>query len=250
LHQIESKVLYDRIQWAAGRATRKPPVIILTMPPTSNQMDLLVGEPVKNFEKPDAAEFEDWVPQIIRRIPTTNNAIPNALVIIVIIPVLETCHLRLAPFQPATAREIKAFHERILRALPSSAGWGASSQSKAKCGQPPFFSQFTAPHLRQNVEKIRLACRNRQYDFERNWHSYCNGRGVGKQFPIMNKLEFEGGWNILRGKLKQGVGKFGKNRLLLLEGQRDELTGRVQKRAGATLRALKSLKHRPDGKLV
>jgi hypothetical protein len=45
-------------QRAAGRATRTPPVIMLMMPPNSNQMDLLVGEPVKNFEKSDAVEFE------------------------------------------------------------------------------------------------------------------------------------------------------------------------------------------------
>ena len=49
----------------------------------------------------------------------------------------------------------------------------------------------------------------------------------------------------MKGKLKQAFGKLSNNNLLLLEGRNDELIGRVQRRAGATLRALQHLQRQP-----
>jgi uncharacterized protein YjbJ (UPF0337 family) len=50
----------------------------------------------------------------------------------------------------------------------------------------------------------------------------------------MNKLEFKGDWNIVKGKLKQQYGKLTDNDLHYTEGQEDELVGRIQKRLGQT----------------
>jgi len=52
---------------------------------------------------------------------------------------------------------------------------------------------------------------------------------------IMNTLEIKGDWNITKGKLKQKWANLTDNDLTYVDGQRDELYGRIQKRTGQTL---------------
>ena len=59
----------------------------------------------------------------------------------------------------------------------------------------------------------------------------------------MNKLEIKGDWNITKGKLKQKWAKLTDDDLQYVEGQHDELFGRIQKRTGETREAVeKALK--------
>lgn len=48
------------------------------------------------------------------------------------------------------------------------------------------------------------------------------------------KLSLKGNWNVVKGKLKQAYGDLTDNDLTYVEGQEDELVGRIQKRVGAT----------------
>ena len=54
----------------------------------------------------------------------------------------------------------------------------------------------------------------------------------------MNKLEAKGDWNITKGKLKQKWAKLTDDDLQFVEGQHDELVGRIQKRTGETREAV------------
>ncbi len=48
----------------------------------------------------------------------------------------------------------------------------------------------------------------------------------------MNKLQFKGSWNEIKGKLKQQYGNLTDDDLVFAEGKDDELIGRLQKRLG------------------
>ena len=48
----------------------------------------------------------------------------------------------------------------------------------------------------------------------------------------MNKLQFKGSWNEIKGKLKQKYGQLTDDDLVFAEGKEDELLGRLQKRLG------------------
>ena len=48
----------------------------------------------------------------------------------------------------------------------------------------------------------------------------------------MNKLETKGNWNIIKGNLKQKWAGLTDDDLTYVEGQEDELVGRIQKRTG------------------
>jgi uncharacterized protein YjbJ (UPF0337 family) len=48
------------------------------------------------------------------------------------------------------------------------------------------------------------------------------------------KLNLKGNWNVVKGKLKQAYGELTDDDLKFVEGQEDELVGRIQKRVGAT----------------
>lgn len=48
----------------------------------------------------------------------------------------------------------------------------------------------------------------------------------------MNTLEIKGDWNITKGKLKQKWAKLTDDDLQFLDGKKDELLGRIQKRTG------------------
>lgn len=54
----------------------------------------------------------------------------------------------------------------------------------------------------------------------------------------MNKLEIKGNWNIVKGKLKQKWGDLTDDDLDYIEGQEDELLGRIQRRTGQTREAV------------
>ena len=50
----------------------------------------------------------------------------------------------------------------------------------------------------------------------------------------MNRVQFKGDWNIAKGKLKQRWGSLTDDDLRFVEGEGDELIGRIQKRTGET----------------
>jgi len=50
----------------------------------------------------------------------------------------------------------------------------------------------------------------------------------------MNKLQFKGSWNEIKGKLKQSYGNLTDDDLLFAEGKDEELVGRLQKKQGKT----------------
>ena len=54
----------------------------------------------------------------------------------------------------------------------------------------------------------------------------------------MNKLTIKGDWNIAKGKIKQRWAKLTDDDLTFVEGQEDELIGRIQKRTGETREAV------------
>jgi uncharacterized protein YjbJ (UPF0337 family) len=55
----------------------------------------------------------------------------------------------------------------------------------------------------------------------------------------MNKLQFKGGWNEVKGKLKQKYGQLTDNDLTFAEGKDDELLGRLQQRLGKSKEELR-----------
>jgi uncharacterized protein YjbJ (UPF0337 family) len=48
----------------------------------------------------------------------------------------------------------------------------------------------------------------------------------------MDKLQFKGTWNEIKGKLKQKYGNLTDDDLIFAEGKEDELLGRLQKKLG------------------
>jgi len=48
------------------------------------------------------------------------------------------------------------------------------------------------------------------------------------------KLNLKGSWNVVKGKLKQAYGELTDDDLTYVDGQEDELVGRIQKRIGST----------------
>ena len=58
---------------------------------------------------------------------------------------------------------------------------------------------------------------------------------VGKRTTnSMNKLQFKGSWNEIKGKLKQKYAQLTDDDLKYAEGKDDELVGRLQNRLGKT----------------
>lgn len=56
----------------------------------------------------------------------------------------------------------------------------------------------------------------------------------------MNKLEIKGNWNILKGSLKKKWAELTDDDLDYIDGQRDELLGRIQKRTGESYESVKA----------
>ena len=57
----------------------------------------------------------------------------------------------------------------------------------------------------------------------------------------MNKLQFKGDFNELKGKLKQKYGQLTDDDLTYSEGKDDELLGRLQKKLGKTQDSIRKL---------
>jgi uncharacterized protein YjbJ (UPF0337 family) len=55
----------------------------------------------------------------------------------------------------------------------------------------------------------------------------------------MNKLQFKGGWNEVKGKLKQKYGQLTDNDLTFAEGKDEELLGQLQTRLGKSKEELR-----------
>jgi uncharacterized protein YjbJ (UPF0337 family) len=55
------------------------------------------------------------------------------------------------------------------------------------------------------------------------------------------KLSLKGNWNVIKGKLKQTYGQLTDDDLTFVEGQEDEVVGRIQKRVGATSSEIRHL---------
>jgi uncharacterized protein YjbJ (UPF0337 family) len=66
----------------------------------------------------------------------------------------------------------------------------------------------------------------------RHFQGIIFGRPLQTYF--MDKLDFRGRWNVLRGKLKQANAKLTDDDLQYVEGKEDELVGRIQQRVGKT----------------
>jgi uncharacterized protein YjbJ (UPF0337 family) len=56
----------------------------------------------------------------------------------------------------------------------------------------------------------------------------------------MTTLEIKGDWNIIKGNLKQKWAKLTDDDLQYIDGQQDELLGRIQKRTGETREAVET----------
>lgn len=57
----------------------------------------------------------------------------------------------------------------------------------------------------------------------------------------MNKLEFRGNWNELKGKLKKQYAQLTDDDLKYEEGREDELLGKLQKKLGKTDREVREM---------
>jgi uncharacterized protein YjbJ (UPF0337 family) len=58
---------------------------------------------------------------------------------------------------------------------------------------------------------------------------------------MKNTTELEGNWNEIKGKLKQKYAMLTDNDLLLIEGKKDEMLGRLQAKLGKTKEELHKL---------
>jgi uncharacterized protein YjbJ (UPF0337 family) len=57
----------------------------------------------------------------------------------------------------------------------------------------------------------------------------------------MNRLQFKGSWNEVKGKLKQTYGQLTDDDLVFAEGKDDELIGRLQKRLGKSREEIREM---------
>lgn len=57
----------------------------------------------------------------------------------------------------------------------------------------------------------------------------------------MNSLQLKGAWNEIKGKLKQQYGDLTDDDLTYVEGQEDELLGRLQQKLGKSKEEVKKL---------
>jgi uncharacterized protein YjbJ (UPF0337 family) len=64
----------------------------------------------------------------------------------------------------------------------------------------------------------------------------------------MTTLELKGDWNILKGKLKQKWANLTDDDLQYVDGKKDELLGRIQKRTGETNEAIEAAMKELDEK--
>jgi uncharacterized protein YjbJ (UPF0337 family) len=75
-----------------------------------------------------------------------------------------------------------------------------------------------------------------QADFQATKHRIS---GV-TPFDMTTKLQVKGGWNEVKGKLKQKYGQLTDDDLSFAEGKEDELLGRLQRRLGKSKEDLRA----------
>jgi len=66
-----------------------------------------------------------------------------------------------------------------------------------------------------------------------------NMQTAGIDSPITDIIK--GNWNVVRGKLKQKYGRLADNDLAYVEGQEEELIGRIQKKTGRARREIEKV---------
>jgi len=66
-----------------------------------------------------------------------------------------------------------------------------------------------------------------------------DSRSACEVLIAMNKLQFKGGWNEVKGKLKQKYGQLTDNDLTFAEGKDEELLGRLQTKIGKSKEELR-----------
>ena len=81
-----------------------------------------------------------------------------------------------------------------------------------------------------------IHCAEKESQLRRNENPILNTNN--NHTTLMNRLEVKGDWNIVKGKLKQKFANLTENDLQYVEGQEDELVGRIQKRTGQTREAI------------
>jgi uncharacterized protein YjbJ (UPF0337 family) len=74
---------------------------------------------------------------------------------------------------------------------------------------------------------------------EADWIDLCGPnttelRSAREISITMTKLEFKGGWNQVKGKLKQKYAQLTDDDLAFAEGKEDELLGRLEQKLGKT----------------
>jgi uncharacterized protein YjbJ (UPF0337 family) len=57
----------------------------------------------------------------------------------------------------------------------------------------------------------------------------------------MNKMQFKGSWNEVKGKLKQTYGQLTDDDLVFAEGKDEELVGRLQKKLGKSKEEIREM---------
>jgi len=62
----------------------------------------------------------------------------------------------------------------------------------------------------------------------------CNESFNERHTMNETELKLKGNWNVVKGKLKQAYGELTDDDLSYVDGQEDELVGRIQKRIGKT----------------
>jgi uncharacterized protein YjbJ (UPF0337 family) len=66
-------------------------------------------------------------------------------------------------------------------------------------------------------------------------------RPARKRTIGMNKLQFKGSWNEIKGKLKQKYAQLTDDDLTYAEGKDDELIGRLQKKLGKSAEEIRNI---------
>jgi uncharacterized protein YjbJ (UPF0337 family) len=64
------------------------------------------------------------------------------------------------------------------------------------------------------------------------WSKTTDRGSARETFTNMTRLEFRGGWNEVKGKLKQKYAQLSDDDLAFAEGKEDELLGRLQQKLG------------------
>jgi len=69
----------------------------------------------------------------------------------------------------------------------------------------------------------------------------CDQLSAQRRIIDMNKLQFKGSWNEVKGKLKQKYAQLTDDDLTYAEGKDDELIGRLQKKLGKSAEEIRRI---------